>query len=196
MKLISTLIFAPVSALLLFSCASDKVVPLPPENQEIPAAAEETVPVQEEIPEEASAVDDEYKRSVSEIDISPEQFELDKRIIMSKINELDLIMEGRDFKRWQTYVDQESINYWSKKANLQKASKRLPVKGMKLNSLEDYFKFVFIPARSGKRVDEIRYESLTHIKAVQVKDDGADSIYYNFEKIDGEWKVNIPPIEE
>lgn len=143
----------------------------------------------------ASAYEDEYKRSVSAVEVSVEQFELDKRIIMSKITELDIVMEGKDYKRWLSYLDPESVNYWSKKANLQKASKRLPIKGMKLNSLEDYFKFVFIPARAGKRVDEIRYETLTQIKAVQVNDD-SDTIYYNFEKINGEWKVSLPPLDD
>ena len=100
MKFTEKLLLAPVTAFLLFSCASNNPVSPPAAEPEVPAEVQAAVPeapVEEPVVEE---LDDEYKRSVSEIDISPEQFELDKRIIMSRIKSLDLIMEGRDFKKW------------------------------------------------------------------------------------------------
>ncbi|MBQ0050668.1 MAG: hypothetical protein KBT11_01225, partial [Treponema sp.] len=72
---------------------------------------------------------------------------------------------------------------------------RLPVKGLKLNSLQHYFKYVFVPARKGKSVTEIRYVSDNYIKAIQVQEE-QDIVYYYFNRIDGFWMVNIPKIDE
>ncbi len=183
---------------MLSSCASDNApVPSPepeviePVEIEIPQEIIEIVEEPEETPEHK-----EYLRSTTEVDVSVQQFELDKKTILAKIAELDAVMAGRDYKLWLTYIDEDSITFWSRKGNLQRVAKRLPVKGMKLNSLEDYFKFVFIPSRAGKQVDEIRYETADHIKAVQVKSDSDTSVYYNFKRTPDGWKVHIPDIED
>lgn len=139
---------------------------------------------------------DEYKRSKGNVNVSLEVFNQDKKEILEIINKLDTIMKNKDYASWVKYVDKESIDYWSKTANLQKAAARLPKNSnsIKLNSLEDYFKYVFINARVGKRVDEIRYESSTYVKAVQVNGN-KDTIYYYFNKIDGKWKLHLPAID-
>jgi hypothetical protein len=60
---------------------------------------------------------------------------------------------------------------------------------------------VFIPARAGKAVPEIRYISDTYIKAVQVNEPATETteeqstVYYYFNKINGRWMVHLPPIE-
>ena len=79
--------------------------------------------------------------------------------------------------------------------NLHKISTRLPIKGIKVESLEDYFKYVFIQSRIGRQIDEIRYISDTSIKAVQVRDQ-QDIVFYYFHKINGEWKLHLPPLED
>ena len=70
-------------------------------------------------------------------------------------------------------------------------SQRLPKKGLRLNTIEDYFKFVFIPARRGRTVDEIRYDTETEVNVVQVDAD-KDIVYYTFTKINGKWKLSLP----
>lgn len=162
-----------------------------------PAEPEEVAeePVVEETAVEETAPEDEYERSVGNIPVSRDTFSEDKERILKIISELDTVMKDFDYKSWLRYVDKETIDYWSRPANLKKAQGRLPVKGLRLNSLEDYFKYVFVPARKGREVTEIRYISDKYIKAIQVGSD-QDVVYYYFNKIDGFWMVNIPPINE
>lgn len=136
----------------------------------------------------------EYERAIENLNgtqISMETYEMDKKIILQKIAELNTIMKDKNYKSWLNYIEQSSINYWSMKSNLSAVSKQLPVKGLNLRTLEDYFNFVFIPSRMGRRIDEIRYISSTSIKAVQVRNDET-IVYYNFKKIDDEWLVELP----
>ena len=100
---------------------------------------------------------------------SKEVFNEDKSRILNIIKDLDTYMKNMDYRGWISYLDSDSLNYWSKRQNLQKAANRLPKKGLRLNTIEDYFKFVFIPARAGHTVDEIRYETKSLVKAVQVQ---------------------------
>ena len=103
-------------------------------------------------------------------------------------------MADYNYSEWVKYIDDNSISYWSNQSNLIKASKRLPVKGLRLRTLQDYFKYVFVPARKNHEVEEIRYIDKGKIKAVQVKDE-TDVVYYNFQKINGEWTVVLPELE-
>lgn len=209
-------ILASFSAVFLFfSCKSTEVAE--PESQEVqitepePAPEPEPVPepepapaVEEKIPEpepepvveeQKAEPKDEYERSVGDVSVSRDTFAEDKERILKIISSLDIVMRDVDYKSWLTYVDKDSISYWSKPANLKKAQSRLPVKGLRLTSLEDYFKYVFIPARKGREITEIRYISDTYIKAIEVGEE-QDIVYYYFKKIGGYWMVNLPPIED
>ena len=189
------------TALLFFSCGSTKTEDVPPQPEKTVVAEEKTEaevqpPVSGE-PEKEPVVqteDDEYSRSVGAVSVSRDTFEEDKARILKIIEDLSKVMKDMDYKSWLTYVDKESINYYSQPANLKKAQSRLPVKGLKLNSLQDYFKYVFVPARRDRSVTEIRYISDTYIKAIQVQE-SQDIVYYYFNKINGYWMVHIPPIE-
>lgn len=219
MKKFSILIIL-LSVFLIISCEStEKAEPVEqpaveeitiveePESQEEPfieePAVEEIVEIEEEILEEEPVVeevtgdDEEYARSINNMEgsVSKEDFLEDKRDILSRIAKLDEIMKQGDFLTWKTFVDQESLSYWSLRGNLRKVSAKLPVKGLQLNTLEDYFKFVFIQSRIGRQIDEIRYVSDTYVKAFQVTDD-QDVVYYYFEKINGIWKVNLPALTD
>lgn len=162
-----------------------------------PVVIEEPAPeeVQEEPVVEESVPEDEYARSVGNVSVSRDTFAEDKERVLKIISELDTVMKDFDYKSWLRYVDKETIDYWSRPANLRKAQNRLPVKGLRLNSLEDYFKYVFVPARKGREVTEIRYISDKYIKAIQTGSE-QDIVYYYFNKINGFWMVNIPPIDE
>lgn len=135
-----------------------------------------------------------YERATKDLKgevVSMETYELDKRIILAKISELNEIMKSKNYKSWLNYIEKSSIDYWSMKSNLSNVSKQLPVKGIQLKNLEDYFNYVFIPSRMGRRIDEIRYISSTSIKAVQIRENDT-IVYYNFKKINGEWLVELP----
>ena len=170
--------------------------PLPVIEEESPSAEEELPVIEEPVVEPvAQADDDEYARSVGDVAVSRDTFESDKEAILRIISELDVIMKDLNYNSWVQYVDNESINYWKLRKNLQKAEKRLPVKGIKLRDLEDFFKQFFVPARRGKTITEIRYISDVYVKAIQVQEGQDDIVFYYFNKINGKWMVHIPPIE-
>lgn len=179
-------------SLCVVSCKStEQAEEKPSEKVEEPAKVEK--------PARNSEEDSEYRRSVgTEKSISLDTFNADKAAIVKKIAELNVIMAKRDYNSWLKYIDPESQKYWSSPANLAKASEKLPkkMKGLKLRTLQDYFIYVFIPARNGRKIDEIRYSSADSIRAVQVSknEDGTNNIvvYYNFVRQDGDWKVYLP----
>lgn len=164
-----------------------------PEPEPEPEPQPEPEPIPEPEPEQ-SKEELEYQRSVKQVAVSRDTFESDKRQIVQNIEELNKIMTDRNFEEWKKYVAPDSITYWSSKQNLTKASKNLPkeLNKLQLNTLKDYFNYVFIPSRKGHHVDEIRYLSETSVKAVQVKDDNSIVVYYNFVKENGKWLVDIP----
>ena len=178
---------------MITSCATTKKAVEPAPVVETPV-----VEPQPESPAPAVEEDDaEYQRSTNQMEgnVTKEVFSEDKKEILQKIAELDAIMKNYDYNSWVTYIDDESISYWQDRRNLKKVSTRLPVKGLTLNSLEDYFKFVFIQSRVGRQIDEIRYISDTNVKAVQVREQ-QDIVYYYFHKVGGDWKLHLPPLED
>ncbi|MDE5898175.1 MAG: hypothetical protein K2H09_02760, partial [Treponemataceae bacterium] len=132
-------------------------------------------------------------RSAHDVVITKEEFSSDKKQILEIIKELSGIMDDYNYSAWLKYIDDESKAYWSNPANLKNASKRLPVKNLRLNNLSDYFRYVFVPSRKGRTIEEIRYISRNTIKAVHVNGD-QDIVFYYFTKQNGKWFVRIPPL--
>lgn len=147
-----------------------------------------TVPLTEE--------DAEYLRSTVALDatdiVSKDTFTQDKKDILDMIDLLETAMRTNNYAKWRSYLTPASITYWQNPRNLREIESRLPVAGLKVNDLQDYFKYIFVPARAGRQVDEIRYISSTQVKAVQVQDH-TDIVYYTFEKINGKWMLNLVP---
>lgn len=170
-------IFLCLIVVFMFGCKSTK-----------PVQSQSTETVVENI------VDEEYVRSINDVSVSWEEFSADKKEILRIIAELSTIMAERNYEEWLNYIEPESKVYWSNPINLRKASKRLPIRGQRLNNLNDYFVFVFVPSRKNQHVDEIRYISRDNIKAVQVRD-SQDVVYYNFRKINNTWMISIPPLQ-
>lgn len=164
------------------------------EIRQAPAEAkqEETPEIQPAAPEPI-VEETEYSRSVGSLQqVSVDTFKIDKNNILNIIQELGSIMERKDFKSWQQHVCAESRAYWSNTQNLAAVSNRLPVKGIRLRSLEDYFNWVFIPSRKNRNNDmyEIRYTGENQLKAVQMQND-EDIIFYTFIKQNDRWLLYL-----
>ena len=160
-----------------------------------PASDEDVV---ELINEDVSLVDEdeeEYLRSTKDLSeeelVTKDEFAEDKAEILRIIKELQKIMEREDVSAWLEYVDKDSKNFYSIPANIRKVNKKLPNKAIVLNGIGDYFKYVFIPSRKNREITEIRYISKTNTKAVQVKEDGSITRYYQFIKVNGRWYVQL-----
>lgn len=183
-------------ALFSFSCGSTKVEN---EKSDETKISSPTYEGDDEV-EDVIEYSDEYLRSTKNIsskeNVTVDEFEKDKTEILQIIDELSEVMKKKNKDKWLTYIAPESIEYYSNTTNLRKVREKLPNKQIQLHGIGDYFKYVFIPARENNKVDEIRYISKTNIKAVEVKDDGTELIYYYFVKKDGEWYVNIPKLSD
>lgn len=183
-------------ALFSFSCGSTKVENEKSDETEISSPTYE----EDDEVEDVIEYSDEYLRSTKDISsketVTVDEFEKDKTEILQIIYELSEVMKKKDKDKWLTYIDPESIEYYSKTTNLRKVREKLPNKQIQLHGIGDYFKYVFIPARENNKVDEIRYISKTNIKAVEVKDDGTELIYYYFVKKNGKWYVSIPKLSD
>ena len=190
MKKIS-FVFLSFSIFLLFSCKTTDVAVSENElSQSDNVSVTERAKVEEDNRDEGYA---EYSRSTQDVDVPRDVFSFDKNSILTVISSLSEVMDKYNYEEWLKYIDPASIKYWSNKNNLVQASKRLPIKGQMLNNLYDYFRFVFVPSRRGREVDEIRYISLDQIKAVQMRED-QDVVYYNFIKVNGKWMVKLPTL--
>lgn len=197
-------------SMLYFSCYSSKEpsekAVLSPEQEKkeeliVESPASQKVQVEEkketvvvEVENENSAIKEEYSRSIGNVEVSIDTFLEDKAKILETIKELESIMKSKNYIKWINYIDSNSLNYWKNPENLRKAQSKLPVKGLKLKDLEDYFKYIFIPARQNRTVTEIRYISDNYVKAIEVKSD-FDYVYYYFNKINEKWLIHLPPLD-
>lgn len=157
--------------------------------QEPPSAEPEPPPTPA-----AQKEDEEYLRSTTDVNVSRDVFADDKQRILQIISEMEVIMQNRDYGKWLKYITPASAAYYQNQRNLARASERLPYKGMTMKNLQDYFRLVFIPARKGRIVDEIRYISEDYVKAVQVQN-SEDIVYYYFRKANGSWMIDLPPLD-
>lgn len=169
----------------------------PAQQQQAEEENKNAIEEKKEIPAEK----DEYHKSVGNLTVSKDTFESDKAEIFRTIESLKTIMSDFDYQSWLLYIDNESKVYWSKPANLKKAQGKLPIKGLQLRTLQDYFKYVFVPSRAGRNISTIRYESENYVKAVQITSLGSSeteekyTVYYYFNKIDGHWQLHLPEID-
>ncbi len=194
--------FATLFAIIFSSCASKPVDTKKPSADE--PADQEPVDVTSDddlivIQEDDDATDDEYLRSIANLGqeetVSKQEFTDDKNEILEIISELAVIIESQDTLAWLNYIDEESKEYYKNPKNLRKVQQRLRDKRIELKTIEDYFKYVWIPARQNSHIDEIRYISKTHVNAVQVREEQSDLVYYKFKKEKGKWLVYIPPVQ-
>ena len=194
--------FAALFAIIFSSCASKPVdtkkpaVDEPADQEPVDVTSDDDLIV---IQEDDDATDDEYLRSIANLGqeetVSRQEFTDDKNEILEIISELAVIIESQDTLAWLNYIDEESKEYYKNPKNLRKVQQRLRDKRIELKTIEDYFKYVWIPARQNSHIDEIRYISKTHVNAVQVREEQSDLVYYKFKKEKGKWLVYIPPVQ-
>ena len=139
--------------------------------------------------------DKEYSRSVAETTdaITYDDFKSDKEAILAIIDELEKNKKAGDVDAWSKMLHKESLEYWNNKDNLKKISKLIPNNSSVLHSIDEYFEKVYLPAREGYEVTEIRYKSQTNVAAVEVEGKN-DIVIYNFLKENGKWFLSIPKL--
>lgn len=112
-----------------------------------------------------------------------------KSEIETVVEDLNKITATSNYNRWVTYLSRDYKEYLSQPALLEQVSKKLPVKGIKLKNLYDYFTYVFVPSHKNSRVDDIKFTSPTTVNVMMQEDTGLQLIIYTLEKIDNNWKL-------
>jgi len=199
MKYLFKFFFLALIGITFFSCGSTPKPESEPTEVEV-EDFDEVMDVEDEVinVDQDEPDDEEYIRSTNNLSsdelVTKKEFADDKAKILKIIDEMQDIMENEDVDAWLNYIAPDSIRYYSSPSNIRKAQKKLPNKTIVLNGIGDYFKYVFIPSRKRRSVDEIRYISKTNIKAVDVKDDKSIVVYYQFVKVNDKWLVHIPTL--
>ncbi len=138
----------------------------------------------------------EYTRSIAGTtdEITFDEFKSDKEAILAIISELERNQKTGNINDWLKHLSQESKTYWSNSKNLEMISKMIPDNTTTLRSIDEYFKKVYLAAREGRKVTEIRYNSQTDVKAVEVQGN-SDIIIYDFIKQNGKWFLALPKLK-
>ena len=123
--------------------------------------------------------------------ITKETYDQTKTEMEKIVEKLNRITATKDYTQWITFLSEEYKYEYSQPLTLRKVSEALPVKGIKLKSLRDYFNYVFVPSRQNVRVDDIKFVSPTRVDVI-MQQANISLLVYGLENVDGSWKL-IPP---
>lgn len=170
--------------------AEPEQAPEPVVPAAIPAPIVETKPepvVEPKPVEEKNEVIAEFEG----VQITKETYNQTKTEIEKVVDKLNRITATKDYNQWISFLSAEYRQQYSQASTLKMVSEALPVKGIKLKSLKDYFSYVFVPSRQNVRVDDIRFVSPTRVDVI-MKQGNVSLLIYGIENIDGNWKL-MPP---
>jgi len=116
-------------------------------------------------------------------------FENTKTEMQLVVEELNKITLEKDYTKWLTWLSDEYKQTYSDPATLEKVSASLPIKGIKLKTLQDYFEYVFVPSRQNMRVDDIQFVSPTRVYVIMEITPKSPAAIYILEKTPSGWKL-------
>lgn len=169
----------------LFSCAGtpqpepdvppDPVIVVPDDNT--------LLPPNDVTPEE------EVVATFDTVTITKATFLNTKSEIQVVVETLNTITFARDYNKWLTFLSDEYRATYSDPATLDSVSASLPIKGVQLKNLKDYFMYVFVPSRQNMRVDDIQFVSPTRVYVLMEISPGSQAAIYILEKFNGFWQL-------
>ena len=171
-----------------------KVAEVPVKVKEPPTKPEPVVEKKEPIVKAKPEPVEEKNTVIAEFEgvtITKETYDQTKTEMEKIVENLNRITASKDYSQWLKLLSEEYKQQYSQALTLQKVSEALPVKGIKLKSLRDYFIYVFVPSRQNVRVDDIKFVSPTRVDVI-MKQANVSLLVYGLENIDGTWKL-IPP---
>jgi len=113
--------------------------------------------------------------------------------VRTLIDSLNQIIRQKDYDAWLKHLTKAYVKYYSDPAILALYSE-YPVikrKGIKLQTLQDYFIYVVYPSRQNDKVDDIEFVGTNLIKAITINSKGDRNILYMLEKHGDAWKIGI-----
>jgi hypothetical protein len=123
--------------------------------------------------------------------VSAEVKELTFADVKRLIQNLNTVIQTRNYDLWITNLTEDYLEYWSDPETLARLSESpvLRRQNVTLTSLRDYFIHVVYPSRQNDRVDDIEFIGETRIKAIIINPKGERLVLYNLEKIGDTWKI-------
>lgn len=178
---------AALGAALLISCASGPEAPqqAPPPIDAVASATgateggeAEPKPVQGGEPQGFVVTEEVYQRTFEEIEAT--------------IADLDAIIRSGDFAAWEQRLTAAYRERAASREYLDEvsASPLLLQSGVKLATLEEYFRKVVVPSRSSVKLDRLAFVDATHVKAITVIQ-GESYILYWLVREGGTWNIGI-----
>lgn len=125
------------------------------------------------------------------VTITRATYDAAKTEIQLVVEELNRITLSRDYTKWLTYLSDEYIETYSDPETLQRVSASLPIRGVQLKSLRDYFFFVFVPSRQNMRVDDIQFVSPTRVYAIMEISPTQPVAIYILERTENGWQIVV-----
>lgn len=113
--------------------------------------------------------------------------------VRSLIDNLNQIIRQQDYDAWLSNLSDAYIKYNSDPAVLALYSEYPVIKrrGIKLQTLHDYFVYVVYPSRQNDKVDDIEFVGENMVKAITISPKGERNILYMLEKHGDAWKIGI-----
>lgn len=186
----------------LFSCTNS---PKTIESEKAPLSTQETITEPEEISQDVPVKEqngpkkqndnDEVVVQFDSISITKEAFQQTKTELETVVEGLNKVTFSKNYEQWLQYLSDDYVATFSNKNTLDEVSNSLPVKGIRLKNLKDYFNYVFVPSRQNMRVDDIMFISPIRVYVIMEITPGSPAAIYIIEKFPNGWKL-VPKIQE
>ncbi|MGP1530362.1 MAG: hypothetical protein ACTTI3_08545 [Treponema sp.] len=122
------------------------------------------------------------------VKITKETYVQTKSEIELVVDELNHITAQKDYNRWVSFLAPSYKEMYADQTILKAASEALPIKGIQLKTLRDYFLYVFVPSRQNIKVDDIQFLSPTQVNVLMLH--GKDLLLvYRIEHMENGWKL-------
>jgi hypothetical protein len=131
---------------------------------------------------------------------SPEPYQVSKQTydtafseIYDFIEKIQGIMDKADYKAWKSILSPAYINKYGDPRYLKQISEEpsLKNKGIVLSGLRDYFLYVFIPSRTGIKMDRIEFIDKDHVKVIAIVNNTGYVIYLLKRTGINKWEIGV-----
>ncbi len=182
------------SLVVLASCTTQPAKETPQAPAEPPAISEPNGQPETETGETPAATtpdatDGDIVAQFENVTITKQTFITTKTELEAVVNDLNRITFSRDYNAWLEYLSPEYRANFSDPAVLAEVSANLPIKGIQLRSIKDYFNYVFVPSRQNMRVDDIKFVTPTRVYVIMEISPGNLAAIYIIEKFGNTWKL-------
>jgi hypothetical protein len=130
--------------------------------------------------------------AAAEFVVTEEVYQRTFEEIEAVIADLNAIIRSGDFPSWEKRLTAAYRERMSSREYLDEVSQSPLLKqgGVRLATLEEYFRKVVVPSRSSVKLDQLAFVDATHVKAITVIQ-GEAYILYWLVREDGTWNIGI-----